>query len=144
MRRINLAAVLVAVSVSLGGCMTLDEIGAAFRFSTASAANPVSVVNIYQARNAYGAILTVADEWRTYCYSASYKVLMDNPVSRPVCSRRRAVLRNILKYGPKASQLLDQAEAFVRDHPTLDASLVISAAVDAIAKFRAVKIPAMK
>lgn len=136
-----LRAIALSLTLTLGGCLTLDELGSAFRFATASVANPVSANNIYQARNTYTAVLTVADEWRTYCYSAPYKVLMADPVGKPLCSRRRAVLRQILFYGPKAGTALDQAEAFVANHPTLDASLVIRTAIDAVAKFRAVNIP---
>ncbi len=142
MRRINLAAALVAISLALGGCAG-TQFGDFIKFASASAANPVTATNIYQAKNAYAAALTVADEWRAYCFGMSYKVLMADPVARPVCSRRRAVTRAILNSGPKARDALAQAEAFVNDHPTLDASFIIRAAIDAVAKFRAI-VPATK
>lgn len=142
MRRINLAAALVAISLALGGCAG-TQFGDFIKFATASVANPVTATNIYQAKNTYAVALTLADEWRTYCFSMAYKAVMADPVARPVCSKRRTVVRAILKYGPKARDALAQAETFVANHPTLDASLVIRAAIDAVAQFRAV-VPATK
>lgn len=131
------------VAAVLAGCGPGTRLGDFIQFATASTANPVSATNIYQAKNGYALALTLADEYRAYCWSAPYKALIADPVARPVCSRRRAVVRAILNYGPKAGSALAQAEKFVNDHPTLDASVVIRAAIDAVAKFRAV-VPAMK
>jgi hypothetical protein len=142
MRRINIAAALVAVSLALSGCAG-TRVGEVIQFATASVANPVTSTNIYQAENAYAAALTLADEWRTYCWARPYRVLLADPIAKQVCWRRRPVLRNILNYGPKARTALAQAKAFVRDHPTLDASLMIRAAIAAVAKFREV-VPATK
>lgn len=125
------------VAVVLSGCAG-TRLGDFIQFASASMVNPVSATNIYQAKNGYAVALTLANEYRAYCWSAPYKVLMADPVARPACSRRRAVVRAIRNYGPKAGSALVQAEAFVNDHPTLDASLMIRAAIDAVAKFRAV------
>jgi predicted small secreted protein len=136
MRRINLAAALVAVSLTLGGCMTLSEIGTAFHYATASVNNPVSATNIYQIKNGYAAAAQLAVEYRNYCWSASYRVLMADPVGKALCKSRRPVTRAIMAADSKAFFAVSAAENFVRDNPTLSAATVISAAAKAVADFR--------
>lgn len=137
MRRINLAAALVAISLTLGGCMTLAEIGSAFSFATASVNNPVTSTNIYQLKNAYAAAATLATEYRSYCWSfASYRAVMADPVASKLCRSRRPVTRVIVAADEKAFFAVSAASNFVRDNPTLSAVTVINAAVKAVADFR--------
>lgn len=140
MRRIRLAAVLVAGSFFLGGCAG-TPLGDIISLANAQIANPITATNVYQVKNGYAAALQISADWRQYCFSMKYKVLMEDPIARPVCSKRRAVVRAIKTYGPVAGKAVQDAEAFVAQHPTLDASAVISVAMQAVAKFRAV-IPA--
>ena len=140
MRRIRLAAALVATTVLLGGCAG-TPLGDIISLANAQIANPISAANVYQVKNGYAAALQIAADWRQYCFSMRYKILMQDPIARPVCSNRRAVVRSIRKYGPVAGAAVQDAETFVAQHPTLDASTVISVAMQAVAKFRAV-IPA--
>lgn len=137
MKRIKLAAAAVAGSLLLGGCAG-TPLGDMISLANAQIANPVSATNIYQAKNGYAAALELAGQWRAYCFGMTYKAIMADPVARPVCSNRRAVVRSIKTYGPPAGRAIADAEAFVSQHPTLDASVVISAAVQAVAKFRAI------
>lgn len=140
MKRISFAAALVAGAVLLSGCAG-TPFGDAISIANAQIANPISATNIYQVKNGYAAALELAKGWREYCFSMSYKVIMADPVARPVCSSRRSVVRAIRTYGPPAGRAIVDAETFVSQHPTLDASAVISVAVQAVAKFRSV-IPA--
>jgi hypothetical protein len=136
LKRIRLAAVLVASSLLFGGCAG-TQIGDLISIANAQIANPISATNVYQVKNGYAASLQIAAEWRQYCYSMRYKVILADPIARPVCSSRRAVVRSIKTYGPMAGQAVQDAETFVAQHPTLDASAVISAAMQAVARFRA-------
>lgn len=140
MKRIRLATALVAGSLILGGCAG-TPLGDIISLANAQIANPISATNVYQVKNGYAAALQIAADWRQYCFSMKYKVLMADPIARPVCSSRRSVVRSLKAYGPMAGQAVRDAETFVVQHPTLDASAVISVAMQAVARFRA-SIPA--
>lgn len=140
MKRIRLAAALVASSILLGGCAG-TPLGDAISVANAQVANPISATNVYQVKTGYAATLEVAAGWRGYCFGMRYRAILADPIAKPLCSSRRAVQRKINTYGPMASRAISDAEIFVMQHPTLDASAVISVAMQAVAKFRAI-IPA--
>ena len=140
--RIKVAAALVAVSVLAGGCAGTPA-GDALRVATATVANPVDANDIYAAENAYAVALELAVEYRRYCWARPYKVLMADPIARPVCERRREVVRLIQRYRPAAGTALAEAKAFVAQNPTLSAAGVIGAAWTAIRQFQAA-VPAVK
>jgi hypothetical protein len=140
LHRIRLAAALVAGSFLLGGCAG-TPLWDIISLANAQIANPISAANVYQVKNGYAAALQIAADWRQYCFSMKYKVIMADPIARPICSSRRTVVRSLRTYGPVAGRAVQDAETFVAQHPTLDASTVISVAMQAVAKFRAV-IPA--
>lgn len=140
MHRIRLATILVAGSFVLGGCAG-TPLGDMISIANAQIANPITATNVYQVKNGYAAALQVAADWRQYCFSMKYRAIMADPIAKPVCSSRRSVVRAIRTYGPVAGKAVQDAESFVAQHPTLDASTVISVAMQAVAKFRAV-IPA--
>lgn len=140
MHRIRLATILVAGSLALGGCQTVP-FGDIISIANAQIANPITATNVYQVKNGYAASLQIAADWRQYCFSMKYRTIMADPIAKPVCSSRRSVVRAIRTYGPVAGKAVQDAETFVAQHPTLDASAVISVAMQAVAKFRAV-IPA--
>jgi len=142
LKRIRLATTLVAISLFLGGCAG-TQIGDLISIANAQIANPISAGNVYQVKNGYAAALQVAADWRQYCFSMRYKVIMADPIARPVCSSRRSVVRSLRTYGPMAGRAVQDAETFVAQHPTIDASAVISAAMQAVARFRA-SIPAQQ
>lgn len=131
MRKIVLA---VTLALSLAGC---GHFGDVFKLVTASIDNPISGVDIYRVKNTYAAALEIAAEYRRYCWSASYKVLMSDPVAKPLCQKRRAVVRAIDSADDKASAAIGAAESFVAKNPTISAITVIGAAWDAVTAFKA-------
>lgn len=135
MRRI---VAIIALTLSLGGCASLPgSLGDAVRALTTTISNPVDSTNIYQVENAYAAALTVAVEYRRYCWSAPYKTLMADPVSRPVCERRRAVVRAIQTARRNAGAALVAAQNFIAQNPTLNAGGLVRAAWQAVTDFQA-------
>lgn len=134
MKRIVIA---LSLALSLGGCATLPgPLGEIARVLTTTINNPVGEKNIYQVENAYAAALTLAVEYRNYCWSQPYKVLMADSVAKPICERRRAVVRAIQTARRNAGPALVAAQNFVRDHPTLNASQVVGAAWQAVTDFQ--------
>lgn len=139
--RTAIRAAVLALTLSLGGCLTLSELGSTIQFATSSVNNPVSATNIYQIKNAYAASAELAVEYRRYCWSAPYANLMADPVASRLCRSRRPVTRAIMAADQKAFFAVSAAENFVTANPTLSAVSVISAAVKAVTDFRNV-IPA--
>lgn len=133
MRKVIFAVVL---ALPLSGCLTFGELGSAFNFATTSIGNPVTATNVYQVKNGYAVAAELAVEYRRYCWSASYKVLMTDPVANKLCKSRRPITRAIMAADQKAFFAVSTAENFVRDNPTLSAASVISAAVKAVTDFR--------
>lgn len=134
MRRILLSAVL---ALSLAGCASMPgPLGDAVRVLTTTIENPVTGVDIYRVKNTYAAALEVAVEYRRYCWERPYAVLMVDSVARPICERRRAVVRSMQKAKDNASAAIAAAENFVVNHPTINASIAIRAAWDAVADFK--------
>lgn len=130
MRKIILA---VTLALSLAGCGHLGDV---LKLATASIENPISGVDIYLVKNTYAAALEIAAEYRRYCYSAPYKILMADPVAGPLCQKRRAIIRKIDSADDKASAAIAAAESFVANNPTISAVSVISAAWDAVTAFK--------
>lgn len=130
MRKIILA---ITLALSLVGCGHLGDV---LKLATASIDNPISGVDIYRVKNTYAAALEIAAEYRQYCYSAPYKTLMADPVARPLCQKRRAIIRKIDSADDKASAAIAAAESFVANNPTISAVSVISAAWDAVTAFK--------
>lgn len=125
------------VALSLAGCATLPgPLGDAVRVLTTTITNPVGDTDIYRVRNAYAATLELAVEYRRYCWSQPYAVLMADPVAKPVCERRRAVVRAFQRARGNASAALAAAEIFIMENPTLSAATAVSAAWKAVADFK--------
>jgi hypothetical protein len=64
----------------------------------------------------------LAVEYRAYCWSKPYAVLMADPVSKPICQKRRAVVRAFQKARLNASAAIVAAQNFVASNPTLNAA----------------------
>jgi hypothetical protein len=127
-----LAASLIAVS--LAGCST-SQVG---DFIGGGIVNPITNVDIYRVKNVYAATLELANRYRSYCYEVSYQQILADPIRRPVCKDRRAVIRQIQRYQPIAGEAVRKADAFVRSNPTVNASGVIGVAWDAVSQFQRV------
>jgi hypothetical protein len=136
MKRILLMPALL-LALTAGGCATLERAGEIAAVITTNVANPVKETNIYQAKNVYAATLQLAVEYRNYCWSKPYADLMADPVAKPVCERRRAVVRKIQEVRPKVATAIRRAEVFVRDNPTLNAATVLGEVWAALNEFKA-------
>ena len=135
MKRIIIA---LTLSLSLAGCAGLAEkvLNLPAGVLATSISNPVAPVNIYQAKTVYDATLELANGYRDYCYSKPFAALMADPVSKPVCKSRRAIVRAMQAADDKAAAAMETANNFVRNNPTLDATSVIRAAIAAVAEFQ--------
>jgi hypothetical protein len=135
MKRIILA---LTLTLALGGCAGLAEkvLNLPAGVLATSVSNPVAPVNIYQAKTVYAATLELANGYRDYCYSKPFAALMSDPVSKPVCKSRRAIIRAMQAADDKAAAAIETANNFVLNNPTLDATSVIRAALAAVTEFQ--------
>ncbi len=140
MRRILLAPVL-ALTLAFGGCAQLKD---ALNIATTTIVNPIDSVDIYRAKNVYAATLQAAVDWRALCWSKPYSFIVGDaakgipadPVLKPLCQRRIPWLNAIKTAKNNASAAVHDATLFVEMNPTLDASIIVKAAWDAVTKFR--------
>lgn len=132
------------IALSLGGCADqLNKIGSVVSAATTTITNPLGPVDIYRVKNVYAAGLTLAVEYRNYCWSRPYAALMADPVARPLCQNRRPNVRTIQFAKGEASKAIKAADKFIRENPTGNAVSYVSAAWDAVQSFRST-IPAVK
>lgn len=127
--------VILAVALSLGGCAG-TPVGDALRVVTQTITNPVGATDIYRVKNAYAAALSVVVSYREYCWARPYAVLMADPVSKPICEKRRQVVRVAQSARRKARGALTAAENFIANNPTLNAATAVQAAWTAVADFQ--------
>lgn len=128
--------ILCAVALSLSGCATGTKLGDLIQVATTTITNPVGSTDIYRVQNAYAAGLEVVVEYRRYCWSKPYATLMADPVSKPVCEKRRAVVRAAQSARRNARAAINAAENFVANNPTLNAASAVDAAWKAVADFK--------
>lgn len=134
MKKIFLIA---ALALSLGGCASLPgKLGDAYRVLTTTIDNPLGERDIYRVKNAYAAALELAVEYRRYCWERPYVVLMQDPVARPICEKRRGVVRAFQAARRNASGAIVAAENFIRNNPTIDAKGFVGAAWQAVTDFQ--------
>lgn len=103
---------------------------------TASVVNPARPVDIYRVKTVYASASEIVVAYREYCWSASYKVLMENPIAKQVCARRRPITRAMIAADRKAEAAIVTAENFIRDNPRLSATSAILAAWRAVTDFQ--------
>lgn len=121
---------IVALALSLAGCAgTVDKINSVYTAVT-------SPTTIYQVKNAYAAGDQLVIDYRKYCWSKPYAAIVTDPVAKPLCQNRRAIVRTAQSARAKASAAIKQAEAFIASNPTLNAGSVISAARSAVTAYR--------
>ena len=137
MRKIIIAAL---AALTLAGCAQLQtlegKLGDAYRVLTTTVDNPLGERDIYRVENAYAAALELAVEYRRYCWSKPYAVLMVDPVARPICEKRRAVVRVFQKARRNAGAAIIAAKNFIRDNPTINAAGMVGAAWQAVTDFQ--------
>ena len=129
MRRLIVASLL---AFTLAGCANIG--GKQVFLPTLSVANPVSVSTLADAKATYVAAQSLAviyvDRYRAgnRCTTSRIESLTN------LCSRRSIVLK-IQKADRVAVAAIEQASDFIQNHPTLDASSLISAAYRAATSF---------
>jgi hypothetical protein len=125
----------IPLALALAGCQTTDLTNL-LPAVTAPIVNPITGVNIYQIKNVYAATLQLATDYRTYCYSKPYAAIMADPIAKPICQNRRAIIRNIQLAQAKASSAVKSADAFVQNNPTFTTSTALDAAWKAVTDFQ--------
>lgn len=135
MKRLLLLPLLL-LAIGLAGCETINTAGKFFTAATTTINNPVRSVDLYRVKNVYAATLELAVKYRAFCWSKPYAVLMADPVAKPVCQRRRSVVRQMQAADNKATAAIRTAENFVRNNPTLNATSAIGAAWAAVTDFQ--------
>ncbi len=141
--KIKTLAAAIAVGLLLASCAPLAKVGDAISIVTTSITNPISGTDIYRVKNVYAAALQLAIEYRNYCWSKPYAALVADPIARPICENRRAVVRAIQSARPRAASAIQVADKFIRENPSGNAVSYVSAAWAAVQDFRAA-IPAVK
>lgn len=135
-RLARLAAVALlslSLSIPVAGCGHLGDV---LKLATASIDNPITGVDIYRVKNTYAATLELAVEYRRYCWARPYRALLADPVGKPLCAKRRAVVRTFDVADDKAAAAIAAAESFVANNPTLSAAAIVNAAWDAVTAFK--------
>lgn len=129
------ALIVVALALTLGGCAGsgVEKFVSAV---TTTIKNPVGTVDLYRAKNVYASALEIAVKYRDYCWSKPYAALMADPIARPICQRRRPIVRSLQAADTKAYAAIRSAENFVRNNPTINATSAIGAAWAAVTDFQ--------
>lgn len=132
--------IVAALALSLASCGPARDaaefVSKATTALTTTITNPLGPVDVYRVKNAYAASLQLSADYRTYCWSKPYAAIVADPISKPVCENRRAVVRAMQAASLKASGAIRAAEKFIRDNPTGNAVSYVSAAWDAVQSFR--------
>jgi hypothetical protein len=132
----RIAAVLL-LAVAAGGCTeTLRKAGQVAAAVTQNFANPVGARDLHAAELAYAAALQLSDSYRVTCWSKPFAAIKEDVALRPLCQRRRHVVRQMQKARAKARASLDVAINFVQQNPTLNAAKVVGAAWAAVTAFQ--------
>jgi len=142
MKRILLIPFLVLTLV-LSGCAQVQKAGDILSAATQTIVNPLGSTDIYRVKNAYAAGLQLVVEYRNYCWSKPYAVLMADPIARPICKNRRPIVRAMQRAKGHASNAIRVADNFIRDNPSGNAISYINAAWASVLEFRAT-IPAVR
>lgn len=144
MMRICAALAITTLVVSCGPAHQAAEfVNKVATAVTAPIVNPLGPVDIYRVKNVYAAGLQLAVDYRAYCWSKSYAAILADPVAKPVCQSRRAVVRSMQASSRTASRSIASAETFIRNNPTGNAVTYVTAAWDAVQAFRS-SIPTVK
>lgn len=136
MRKIVLALFL---SASLAGCATFPlpgKLGEIAEKINVTINNPVGTTDLYRVKNAYALALEFAAEYRRYCWAQPYATLMADPVAKPICERRRAVVRAFKVADDNAYAAIVAAENFIKNNPTISPAGFVGAAMQAVTDFQ--------
>lgn len=142
--RLLLAALLALSLASCGPARQAAEfVAKATTALTTTITNQLGPVDIYRVKNGYAASLELANDYRRYCWSKSYAAILADPIAKPACENRRAVVRSMQRASNNASSAIRIAEKFIKDNPTGNAISYVDAAWDSVQAFRS-SIPTVK
>lgn len=120
MRRINIAAALVAVSLVLGGCQFFANLQNFASLGTASISNPVTPERLQKLEQGAILLFTGLNAWRDACEAGTIN---------PTC---REQIRAVQAYTIKIPPYLRQLREFVRKNDQVNAAVVFNQAVGII------------
>ncbi len=121
MRRILIALVL---SVSLGGCATIQNLLDAGHFATASISNPVTPDRLNAAEQTMTVVFSVGNAWRQLCLKGLAEAnCLSNIAAAQVYTR-------------KLPTLLAQVRTFVKNNDQVNAILVYNQIMNSISAFK--------
>lgn len=124
MRKIFL---IIGLAVALGGC-SFETVKNAIAVATSSAVNPVSTTRLSQAVSAYGVTLSGMVAYRDSC-------------NKKLIGRScRDIVVKLQEADKKAQVAIIEANTFVKNNPTLNASGVIETAISSINAFKQIAI----
>lgn len=136
MRKMLLLPLLLALAFAAGGCSKIEKLGGIVNAATTEIANPIGDRQLIALEATHGAAVTVAVNYRRYCYS---KPLAELP--QAVCGNRRGIVRTLQAAKDKSRQALDTAIRFVADNPRISAVSLIAAAKQAVTDFQGTTAP---
>lgn len=126
MRKLRVLLVAASLSLSLGGCATLENIaGLPSGILTSTINNPVGPREMADIERAYQGALGVANVYVELCRSRQ--------IARTSC---RPVVVRIQGYVAQAHAALVQLRVFVRNNDTINAMSALAAVRQAIANFQ--------
>jgi hypothetical protein len=120
LRRIGLAAVLVAISLSFGGCQFFGKLPTLIELGTASVANPVTPDRLQKLEAGAVLVFTGLNAWRDACEAGS------------INTGCREQIRAVQVYTKQIPPYLGRLRAFVRQNDQVNASVVFNEVVDII------------
>lgn len=115
----------LALSVSLAGCATIQAIQTAVELGTASIANPVTKTRLYQMENAIILVFAGLNTWKDLCQRGQINVDCKEQIGEA-----QVYTRQIPPY-------LTQLRTFVRTNDQVNATLVFNSVVDIIGTVKA-------
>lgn len=120
MRRIRIAAALVAVSLALGGCQFFSKLQTFAEIGTASVSNPVTPERLQKVEAGAVLVFTGLNAWRDACEAGSLNA---------GCVEQ---IRAVQVYTRQIPPYLTRLRAFVRKNDQVNAIVVFNEVVDLI------------
>jgi hypothetical protein len=120
LRRLNIAAALVAVSLALGGCQFFSKLQTFVDIGTASVSNPVTPERLQKIEAGAVLVFTGLNAWRDACEAGTLN------------AGCREQIRSVQVYTRQIPPYLERLRGFVRKNDQVNASVVFNEVVDLI------------
>lgn len=108
--------------LSLGGCLTFQQVETAVTLGNASIANPVTATRLQQIESATILVFTGLKAWRTSCV---------NGLLPDTCKQQ---IRNVQVYTKQIPGYLTQLRGFVRNNDQVNAGVIYNVLTDLISQ----------